>query len=114
MHHDQIFGDFAGDGINQLAFWVQRSKVLYLATPPRDPKQFWPWPLVPIARVGSAEGLAKAHSLEEWVCEAGPKYFEFVPFLDFTGRQPELGAQRSQRRPCARAPHGRRRHPSAR
>jgi FG-GAP-like repeat len=60
MHHDQIFGDFAGDGINQLAFWVQRSKVLYLATPPRDPKQFWPWPLVPIARVGSAEGLAKA------------------------------------------------------
>jgi hypothetical protein len=22
------------------------------------------------------EGLAKAHSLEEWVCEAGPKYFD--------------------------------------
>jgi hypothetical protein len=22
------------------------------------------------------EGLAKAHLIEEWVCEAGPKYFD--------------------------------------
>ena len=22
------------------------------------------------------EGLAKAHTIEEWVCEAGPKYFD--------------------------------------
>jgi hypothetical protein len=60
MHHDQIFGDFAGDGTNRLAFWVQRSKVLYLASPPGDPRQAGPWPVVAIARVGSGEGLAKA------------------------------------------------------
>ena len=60
MHHDQIFGDFAGDGINRLAFWVQKSEVLCLASPPRDPKKLSPWPIVPIALVGCGEGLAKA------------------------------------------------------
>lgn len=60
MHHDQVFGDFAGDGTNRLAFWVQKSEVLYLANPPVDPTKVGPWPVVPIARVGSAEGLAKA------------------------------------------------------
>jgi FG-GAP-like repeat len=59
-HHDQIFGDFAGDGIDRLAFWVQRSKVLYLASPPRDPRQASRWPAVAIARVGAGEGLARA------------------------------------------------------
>ncbi len=59
-HHDQIFGDFVGDGRNQLAFWVQGSKTLWLATTPRDPRQSAPWPTVPIARVGAAEGMAKA------------------------------------------------------
>ena len=60
MHHDQLFGDFAGDGTNRLAFWVQKSEVVYLANPPRDPKQIGSWPVVPIARLGPAEGLAKA------------------------------------------------------
>jgi hypothetical protein len=60
MHHDQIFGDFAGDGTKQLAFWVQKSEVLCLASPPPDPRQAGPWPIVPIASVGPAEGLAKA------------------------------------------------------
>ena len=60
MHHDQLFGDFAGDGIDRLAFWVQKSEVVYLAKPPRDPRQIGPWPVVPIARLGPAEGLAKA------------------------------------------------------
>ena len=59
-HHDQIFGDFSGDGGNQLAFWVQESGVLLLAKTPRDPKIAAPWPTIPIADMGSAEGLAKA------------------------------------------------------
>jgi FG-GAP-like repeat len=60
MHHDQIFGDFAGDGTNKLAFWVQRSEIVWLASIPSDPKQLSPWPTTPLARVGPAEGLAKA------------------------------------------------------
>jgi FG-GAP-like repeat len=60
MHHDQIIGDFAGDGSLQLAFWVQHSEALLLARIPRDPKDIVPWPTLPIAQVGPAEGLAKA------------------------------------------------------
>jgi hypothetical protein len=60
MHHDQIFGDFAGEGRNQLAFWVQRSQKLWLAATPRDPRHHATWDTVPIATVGRAEGMAKA------------------------------------------------------
>jgi hypothetical protein len=60
MHHDQAVGDFDGDGRDELVFWVQEAEVLLLAEPPRDPRRGRPWPTVPIARVGRAEGLARA------------------------------------------------------
>jgi hypothetical protein len=60
MHHDQIFGDFEGNGGNQLAFWVQKDEVLRLVKIPRDPKDGRPWGSVPIAKIGPAEGLTKA------------------------------------------------------
>jgi FG-GAP-like repeat len=60
MHHDQIFGDFEGKGVDQLAFWVQRDQELRLADIPRDPSGDRPWSSVQIAKVGPAEGLAKA------------------------------------------------------
>jgi hypothetical protein len=60
MHHDQVFGDFDGDGRDELAFWVQRSDGLLLARVPRDPRASGPWPTVSVAKVGAAEGLAKA------------------------------------------------------
>ena len=62
MHHDQIFGDFAGDGIESARIsGCSGPKVLYLATPPRDPKQRRRLAgCGPIARVGAGEGLAKA------------------------------------------------------
>ena len=60
MHHDQIIGDFDGDGRDELVFWAQHSEMLRLARPPRDARRDAPWPTVPIARVGTAEGLAKA------------------------------------------------------
>jgi hypothetical protein len=60
MHHDQIIGDFDGDGRDELVFWVQHSEVLRLSRPPLDARRGAPWPTVPIARVGAAEGLAKA------------------------------------------------------
>ena len=60
MHHDQILGDFDGDGRVELAFWVQHAGVLRLAEPPRDPRRGGPWPTASIAKVGPAEGLAKA------------------------------------------------------
>ncbi len=60
MHHDQVLGDFDGDGRDELAFWVQHSESLLLAEIPRDPRQSGPWPTTLIARVSPAEGLAKA------------------------------------------------------
>jgi FG-GAP-like repeat len=60
MHHDQIVGDFDGDGRVELAFWVQHDETLRLSRPPRDPRRSGPWPTATIARVGPAEGLAKA------------------------------------------------------
>ncbi len=59
MYHDQIVGDFNGDGRDDLAFWVQHAEVLRLAELPRDPRRSGPWPATSIARVGHAEGLAK-------------------------------------------------------
>ena len=60
MHHDQIVGDFGGNGKVQLAFWVQKSEALCLANAPFDVKKPEPWELFPIANIGPAEGLAKA------------------------------------------------------
>jgi hypothetical protein len=59
MHHDQVLGDFDGDGRDELAFWIQQAGVLRLAELPRDPRRSGPWPATSIARLGRAEGLAK-------------------------------------------------------
>lgn len=60
-HHDQIFGDFDGDGKVELAFWHNAGKRLYLAEIPPDPTK--PWPCTEIAHLPenkpNPEGLAK-------------------------------------------------------
>jgi len=62
QHHDQIFGDFDGDGKNELAFFDNKSAKLYLARIPANPAD--PWPYTEIASLpaegGAPEGLAKA------------------------------------------------------
>lgn len=62
-HHDQIFGDFDGDGQAELVFWNQKAKKLFLADIPSDPKATQPWPFTEIYSWSSGqehEGLAKA------------------------------------------------------
>ena len=52
QHHDQIFGDFDGDGKAELIFWNQRAQKLLFAEIPEDPKseeawsfsEIWSWP----------------------------------------------------------------------
>ena len=61
MHHNQIFGDFDGDGEQELVFWNQHSDELYLADIPDDPKTTQPWPMTVIfSSSGWFEGLAKS------------------------------------------------------
>ena len=45
-HHDQMFGDFDGDGKTELAFWYNGGKQLYLAEIPSNPTQPWPYSLI--------------------------------------------------------------------
>jgi hypothetical protein len=37
-HHDQVFGDFNGDGESNLVFWNQGARALVLASIPADPR----------------------------------------------------------------------------
>lgn len=41
-HHDQVFGDFDGDGRAELVFWHNVGRRLYLARIPADPAGSWP------------------------------------------------------------------------
>ena len=42
-HHDQLFGDFDGDGQQELAFWNQQGKTLFVAEIPDNPKETEEW-----------------------------------------------------------------------
>ncbi|MEK9136210.1 MAG: VCBS repeat-containing protein, partial [Bacteroidota bacterium] len=42
-HHDQVFGDFDGDGKPELVSWNQGAKALLLFDIPSDPKNSGPW-----------------------------------------------------------------------
>jgi sugar phosphate isomerase/epimerase len=60
-HHDQIFGDFDGDGKIELAFWYNGDRKLFLAEIPSDPTKAWP--VTQIAQLSTEkqrpEGFAK-------------------------------------------------------
>jgi FG-GAP-like repeat len=42
-HHDQIFGDFDGDGSTELLFWNQNTRALFRADIPENPLNSEPW-----------------------------------------------------------------------
>jgi len=63
QHHDQIIGDFDGDGAAELAFWNQQARKLLLADVPDAPRDQAGWRPVVIwswSRESNHEGLAKA------------------------------------------------------
>lgn len=62
-HHDQIAGDFDGDGVDELVAWTQGGKLLALFEVPEEPKSSdnWPWhPIFEWDGPGHYEGLASA------------------------------------------------------
>jgi hypothetical protein len=61
-HHHQLFGDFDGDGRDELAFWNQNARTLFLAEIPSNPRTTERWECEAIYTYsgGEHEGLAKA------------------------------------------------------
>jgi hypothetical protein len=59
--HDQIFGDFNGDGKTELVLWDQGVQTLFIASIPDDPRNATSWPLTAIYTYSGTkhEGLAK-------------------------------------------------------
>ncbi len=59
-HHDQMFGDFDGDGKAEFVFWNQYASALYLAEIPTNPRATSPWPFTAIYTYSGneCEGLA--------------------------------------------------------
>lgn len=60
-HHDQLVGDFDGDGKPELVFWNQAAKKLFIADIPADPETTQPWSYTEIFswESGKYEGLTK-------------------------------------------------------
>lgn len=46
--HDQLAGDFDGDGKTDLAFWAQGDNTLYFTRIPTNPKNLADWKLIPV------------------------------------------------------------------
>ncbi len=60
-HHDLAFGDVDGDGRDELVFWNQGARTLFLAEVPARPRSNQPWRLTPIF-VWSADGQPEQRS----------------------------------------------------
>jgi hypothetical protein len=63
-HHDQIFGDFDGDGRAEFVSWNQGSRALLMFDIPDDPRSAERWPHSTIyswSEGGEHEGIAAAH-----------------------------------------------------
>jgi len=56
QHHDQVFGDFDGDGQVELAFWNNWARKLFVAEIPEDPQNAPVWDLHLIRHFSEIEG----------------------------------------------------------
>ncbi len=88
-HHDQIFGDFDDDERDELVYWNQAAKKLFLAEIPADPRSSGTWPATAIytwSYQDEHEGLAKADidgdGLDDVV--GGGRWFKYNGGTDFT------------------------------
>lgn len=65
-HHDQLFGDFDGDGKEELVFWNQMTKTLFLARIPPDPKKANSWKCEPIYEYSDDSEMEQRGTYPGW------------------------------------------------
>jgi hypothetical protein len=65
-HHDQMFGDFDGDGQDELVFWNQMGTTLFLAEIPSDPRQAQSWKCEPIYKWSSDSEMEQRGEYPAW------------------------------------------------
>ncbi|MFN0156887.1 MAG: FG-GAP-like repeat-containing protein [Bacteroidota bacterium] len=91
QHHDEMFGDFTGDGQAELIFWNQGANTLFRAAIPVDPRNDQPWQLTPIftytgdRREGFAHGDIDGDGLEDIV--GGGDWFKYNGNGTFTAHE---------------------------
>ncbi len=115
-HHDQIFGDFDGDGKTELVFWNQGDNRLYIAEIPHDPQNRESWDCTVIYEWSSGseipqrgrypdfkamnehEGLAKADIDGDGVLDivGGGHWFQYRGDSKFTPHPIDAGYQFSR------------------
>ena len=96
QQHDQIFGDFDGDGNVELVFWNQGATTLFMAEIPDDPRNTDQWDFYPIYSYSSDsqmeppgklegggnahEGLAKADIDQDSIMDiiGGGRWFKYL------------------------------------
>lgn len=65
-HHDQMFGDFDGDGDTELVFWNQGATTLFLAEIPPDPRNAGTWSMMPIYRWSNDSQMEQRGTYPGW------------------------------------------------
>jgi hypothetical protein len=87
-HHDQMFGDFDGDGEVELVFWNQGAQALYIADLPSNPKATQPWPYTAIYTWSGDEheGLAQADIDGDGLIDmiGGGRWFKYTGGTNYT------------------------------
>jgi hypothetical protein len=87
-HHDQVFGDFTGNGKTDLVYWNQGASALFLSEIPDDPINTQPWPATEIFSYtgGEMEGLASGDIDGDGVenIVGGGRWFEHTGDTNFT------------------------------
>ena len=87
-HHDQIFADFDGDGVDEFVTWNQDARQLLFGEIPANPKSTSSWPLTSIYTAGGTnyEGLAAADVNLDGVLDivGAGRWFEHTGGSSFT------------------------------
>lgn len=83
-HHDQIFGDFDGDGRAELVFWNQYASRLFMAEIPGDPRNASSWDYEPIF-VYSTDSQMEQRGQEDYPGWKGVNEHEGLAKADIDG-----------------------------